>query len=234
MLMATGTTPSVPPATVICPPESTLNYDLLETEDDKLVDSIYSERQHWLLTSALLESWKGPGQGCPFFITTDVGLFYNAKEPPFSPDVLLSLGVSPPQGDLSLKENRSYFMWKYGKPPDALVEVVSNMEEGELTTKLKGYARLGAKHYIVWDPFLFLGDRKLHCFTLERGKYVPCEPWFPELELGVTVWEGMFSATQATYLRWCDRQGKPILTGAERADKLAAKLRALGIDPDLP
>jgi hypothetical protein len=246
--MATGSTTPVPSTTQFSPPESLPTYDLLITEDDKPVDSIYAERQHWLLTTPLNESWKGPGEGCPFFCTTDVGLFHTAKEPAFAPDALLSLGVTMPQGDLSLKENRSYFIWKYGKPPDALVEVVSGTDGGELTTKLKGYARLRATYYVVWDPFLYLGDKKLYCFALEQGKYVPCEPWFPELELGVKIWQGVFQATQATYLRWCDRNGNFIPTGAERAqqekqradeekhraDKFAEKLRAAGIDPDKP
>src|SRR5207248_979267 len=119
----------------------------------------------------------------------------------------------------SLKINRSYYTWRNDKPPDALVEVVSNLDGGELTTKLKGYARLGTIYYIVWDPFLYLGEKKLYCFALERGRYVPCEPWFPELELGVKVWHGVYANTRATFLRWCDREGNLIPTGAERAEQ---------------
>ena len=246
--MAIGSTTSEPVFNEFIGPECLPDYDKLVTEDDKPVDSIYSERQHQLLTSRLIDSWKGPGEGGPFWISTDVALFYGSSEPAFSPDVLLSLGVSPPRGDPKRKENHSYYMWKYLKPPDAIIEVVSNTAGGELTTKLKGYARIGAIYYVVWDPFLYLGDKKLNCFALERGKYVPCECWFPELELGVKVWDGVYADIQATYLRWCDQQGKLIPTGAERADqekqradeekhradKLAEKLRALGIDPDQP
>ncbi|HZZ76912.1 MAG TPA: Uma2 family endonuclease [Gemmataceae bacterium] len=253
--MATGSTTPVPAIPPFQPGEPSINYDVLVTEDDRPVDSIYAERQHWLLTTPLNESWKGPGDGAPFFCTTDVALFHTTNQPPFAPDALLSLGVSPPQGDLSLKENRSYFMWKYGKPPDALVEVVSGTDGGELTTKFAGYARLRATYYIVWDPFLYLGDKKLYCFALEQGKYVPCEPWFPGLELGLKIWQGSYQKTQATYLRWCDREGNFIPTGNERAEqekqraeqekqraeqekqraeRLAEKLRALGVDPNQP
>jgi hypothetical protein len=35
------------------------------------------------------------------------------------------------------------------------------------------------------------------------------------------------------WLRWCDRSGKLLLWSAEKAEILAAKLRELGIDPDL-
>jgi hypothetical protein len=250
--MAIGSTTSDPSFNELVWPECLPNYDNLVTEDEKPVDNLYSERQHWLLTNPLIDSWKGPGEGCPRFIATDVGLFDRDNVPGFAPDVLVSLGMAPPQSDLSKKENRSYYVWKYGAP-DALIEVVSNTEGGELTRKLKGYARVGAIYYVVWDPFLFLGDKKLYCFALERGKYVPCEPWFPELELGVRPWDGIYGDMPATFLRWCDRQGNLIPTGAERADgekqradgekqradgekqradKLAEKLRAMGIDPN--
>jgi hypothetical protein len=90
--MATDAITSVAPASQFCPPECLPNYDLLITEDDKPVDSIYAERQHWLLTTPLNESWKGPGEACPFFCTTDVVLFHTANVPAFAPDALLSLG----------------------------------------------------------------------------------------------------------------------------------------------
>ena len=54
---------------------------------------------------------------------------------------------------------------------------------------------------------------------MERGKYVPCEPWFPELELGVKIWEGDWTNSNATFLRWCDLHGQVIPTGAERAEQ---------------
>jgi len=109
--MATGTTTNTPPTEELLDPSVLPDYDKLVTEDDKPVDSIYSERQHFLLTAPLLDCWQRPG-GRPCFIATDVGLFYSVNTPPFSPDVLLSLDVAPPQGDLSLKEDRSYFVWK--------------------------------------------------------------------------------------------------------------------------
>ena len=47
------------------------------------------------------------------------------------PDLLLSLGVE--SGEVSeVKETHSYFVWLFGKPPDEVVEIVSNQKGGEL------------------------------------------------------------------------------------------------------
>ena len=208
---------------IIFPPEGTVNYDILVTEDETPVDSVYAAWQHLLLTVPLLESWPGPGEGCPRWVTTDVGLFYSPDEPAYSPDVMICLGVPLPRGDSSRKENRSYFIWKYKKSPEALVEVVSNTVGGELTTKLDGYARIGVDYYVVWDPTQYLGEQTLHCFLRKRKKYVPCEPWFPKLELGVKTWDGVYAGMKDVYLRWCDRQGKFIPTGAEQAEQIRCR-----------
>jgi hypothetical protein len=64
--------------------------------------------------------------------------------------------------------------------------------------------------------------------------------WLAPIGLGLTLWEGQFEEdVTRLWLRWCDREGNVIPTGAEgqamatqRADRLAEKLRALGINPD--
>lgn len=228
-------------------PEELPNYDSLITEDEKPVDSWYSERQHRLLTDALHVSWRTPG-GRPHIAATDVALFFAEKQPPMAPDVMVSLDVTLPPDSIE-KRNRSYFIWTFGKPPDGIVEVVSNQEGGELTSKLQAYARIHVPFYIVWDPYRFLGEQTLHCFKLDGTKYVPCDRWFPDLELGVTTWDGEYDGMSGHWMRWCDQRGKLLATGIERsadaafaeqradsaeqrAAKLAEKLRAMGIDPD--
>jgi hypothetical protein len=59
---------------------------------------------------------------------------------------------------------------------------------------------------------------------------LPCSPeWLPVLELGRTLWSGPFENWDTNCLRWCDRQGRVVPTGAERAERLAARLRAMGV-----
>lgn len=104
----------------------------LVTEDDTPVDNLISEKQQRLLTASLYSSFSGD---VPFIAMANVGLFYGIEQPALVPDVLLSLNVENPQ-DWSKKENRSYFIWEFGKPPDAVIEIVSNKVGNELGSKL--------------------------------------------------------------------------------------------------
>jgi hypothetical protein len=136
--------------------------------------------------------------------------------------VLLSLDVRYPEQPM-LKENRCYYVWKYGRP-DAVAEIVSNREGEELGKKMEIYARVGVPYYIVWDPFQLITDthngspQGLRCFLLVGKKYEACASWFPALGLGVVEWYGTFENSEGTWLRWCDQQGNVIPTGEERAE----------------
>jgi hypothetical protein len=74
---------------------------------------------------------------------------------------------------------------------------------------------------------------------LQNGHYVLQEAnaegqvWIPELELFLGIWSGTRLGQSINWLRWCDQSGKLLLWSAEKAEILAAKLRELGIDPDL-
>src|SRR6266851_4632604 len=214
------------------------NLDDLVTEDGVAVDNIYTEKQYRLLTEPLYSSWAGPGEDRPFLVVTDVGWFHTSGQPPLVPDALLSLDVVP-AGDLRTKEGRSYFQWLIGKAPDVVIEIVSDRRGGEEDFKKQAYARLRALFYVIYDPDNLLQGGVLRAYVLQRGKYEPVEPrWFPEVGLGLTLWEGTFEGQHETWLRWCDQEGRVIPTGAERAGKLAeraerlaAQLRALGIEP---
>ena len=68
----------------------------------------------------------------------------------------------------------------------------------------------------------------------ERGHY-PIEAM--GVELG--IWQGRYQNLELPWLRWWDNQGNLLLTGWEqtqltqaRAERLAAKLKELGVNPD--
>ena len=238
------------------PPEDWPKIELLVTEDDEPVDSIFSEKQQRLLTESLYASWPGPGDNRPFLALANVGLFYNINQPPFVPDMLLSLDVRLPD-DIWSKGNRSYFTWKYGKAPEVVVEIVSNRIGEEDGRKLRDYARIGVAYYVILDPEAHLSHDTLRVFARQpNGVYQPLASphWFSQVRLGVTLWKGVYEGRHATWLRWVDADGRRIPTGAERiaqerdlveqerqraeqerqrAERLAAKLRELGIENGL-
>ncbi|MDB9494420.1 hypothetical protein PN441_08460 [Spirulina major CS-329] len=92
--------------------------------------------------------------------------------------------------------------------------------------------------------------QKLRYFKLIGSEYTEqavqeCNPlvWLPDLQVGLGLWQGVFEGVAAPWLRWCDGSGRWLLTDTEqerlakdqerqRADRLAAKLRELGVNPD--
>ena len=225
----------------------------LITEDDTPVDNVYSEKQMRLLTEPLYTSWT-PKEGGRYFLAANVGVFATASNEALVPDVFLSLDTTPKQ-PFKEKRNRCYFVWEHGKPPDVVIEVVSNTEGDELTRKLRGYERMRVTHYVVFDPWQYLGTGVLSRFEQHAGALVQADGplRLPGIDLGLTLWEGTFEHEAALWLRWCRCDGELIPSGAEqaeqekqraaqekqraeqekqRADRLAAKLRALGVDPD--
>ncbi|MFG6099788.1 hypothetical protein SPB21_31385 [Leptothoe sp. ISB3NOV94-8A] len=60
--------------------------------------------------------------------------------------------------------------------------------------------------------------------------------WLDDLKIGLGLWEGYFEGLPGPWLRWCDVDGNWLLTDTEQAEKraeqLAERLRAMGVDPD--
>jgi hypothetical protein len=225
----------------------------LSTEDDEPVDNIFSSKQQRLLTDTLYSSWMGPGQGRKFLADSNVGIFYIARNPGIVPNVFLSLDVEA-HDDLWAKEHRSYFTWELGKPPDVVIEIVSNRNGGEVGDKKTKYAHMRVGYYVIFDPKRQLGEETVTIYRLEGVGYRKHESMrMPELNLGLTLWDGEFENVHDKWLRWTDENNNLISTGRElalelraqkekeraekeeaqeRAEKLAAMLQRLGRDPD--
>lgn len=232
-------------------PELLPDLDQFVIEDGKPVDNVFTEKQHRLLTKPLYENWSGPGDGRTFQVYSDVGLHYAVGQPSLAPDVMLSLDVVA--DDLTMRENRSYFIWLRGKAPDVVLEIVSDRLGGELTHELTTYARWGIPYYVVFDPQGRLGGDVLRSFRLTGGIYEPLQMHhYTGVNLGLTLWEGVFEGAKQRWLRWCDEQGQLIPTEEEkqaellqqldhsqrlleeerqRREQLEARLRELGLEP---
>jgi Uma2 family endonuclease len=226
----------------------------LVTEDDEAVDNLPSEKQQRLLTETLYSSWNGASNTQGFLVAANVGLFASSNYPAIVPDVFLSLDVQVAENWWE-KRHRSYFFWEFGKPPEVVIEIVSNREGNETGRKFLEYARMRILYYIIFDPSQQLGGEVLQMYQLQGRQYVPMsEEWLTEVELGLRLWEGVYEAKRDVWLRWCDAEGHVIPTGAERAEqertraeqereakeasiqraeRLAEQLRALGVEPEV-
>ena len=110
--------------------------------------------------------------------------------------------------------------------------------------------------YVTYDPY----EQNLEVRVLQDGGYVVQSKdehgrvWIAELKLFLGVWQGARMLTTTSWLRWWDRDGNLLLWSSEKAEQesqraeresqraereyqraevLAAKLRELGIDPNL-
>ncbi|MBX3227384.1 MAG: Uma2 family endonuclease [Labilithrix sp.] len=194
----------------------------LITEDGKPVDSVFAEKQMRLLTEALYSGWR-PGRR--FFAAANVGVFAIAKNPALVPDAFLSLDVEP-KPVTGPERRQSYFVWEYGKPPDVVIEIVSDTYGDELSGKLREYERMRVTHYVVFDPLDKTDADEVTSFTLMGGVYVlQPQPSFALLGLRLVIWEGVFEDVLERWLRWADLDGVVIPTGDERA--ATAETRAL-------
>lgn len=249
-----------------------LDISHLTIEDDTPVDNFQSEEQQRLLVEPLYSFKALP---TPFLAAANVGLFYKLKGEPIVPDVLLSLGVQRAD-DLSQRQNRSYFVWEFGKVPEVCIEIVSNQEGDELTLSKKSrqkgkiaikkeiYAQIGVRYYVVFDPLKQIQGKEemneamLRVWSIAPSGYTELTPvegvtrigqsiWLDAAGIGLALWEGQFEEeVTRLWLRWCDRDGQVIPTGAEgreverqgreverqRAERLAERLRAMGVNPD--
>ena len=211
-----------------------LDISHIVTEDDTPVDNFQSEKQQRLLVEPLYSSWS---LDMPFIAAANVGLFYALKQDPIVPDAMLSLGLEMPT-DWSQKQNRSYFVWEFGKVPEVCIEIISNREGDELDlsqrSQRKGksiskkdlYARIGVSYYAIFDPLEQLqkademNEALLRVWALTTGRYHELQApfWLETVGLGLTVWEGTFEGAAGKWLRWCDQSGQVIPTGAEGRD----------------
>ena len=214
----------------------------LVTEDDTPVDNFAYEKQQRLLVGSLYSTL----QQQTFLAAANVGIYHTDGQPAIVPDIFLSFDVQVPQNWWE-KQNRCYIIWRFGKPPEVVIEIVSKKEGDELGKKLKIYEQMRASYYIVYDQTQQLGKKVLRVYELrERRYFETSENWFEQVGLGVTLWEGKFEEREDTWLHWCYQDGNVLSTGDERAEQerqraeqaeqrtqlLADRLRAMGVDPD--
>ncbi len=155
-------------------------------------------------------------------------------------------------------ERKSWVVWEEGKAPDVVIELLSeSTAQADKTKKKRIYQeRLRVPEYFWYDPF---DAEDWAGFILRDGQYEPMERdendrfWSERLGLWLVKWQGTYGGVNATWLRWETPDGVLLRTGWEeatlahenldraqqeatqaraRAERLAARLQDLGIDPE--
>jgi hypothetical protein len=209
------------------------NVTHLVTEDDTPVGDWFSEKQQRMLTEPLYASWHPVLTGAKaeeasdtasaslpreFLAAANVGLYYGVHQDPVVPDVMLSLDVSAP-ADWWEKHNRVYMVWEFGKTPEFVIEIVSNLVGNELGKKIGRYAKMGILYYAIYDPSGQYGSQLLRLYALQGSEYVEVDGVDPEkFPLTLTVWQGVYESCDAEWLRWQTHEEELIPTGRERAE----------------
>ncbi|BAZ21150.1 hypothetical protein NIES4073_20280 [Kalymmatonema gypsitolerans NIES-4073] len=207
----------------------------LPDSDDTPVDNELQDLIPSLLKAVLAMAW---ADRMDWFFGVDMGVYYDPNQPPIVPDGFLSLGV-----ERFFDENLrlSYVLWEEEQVPILTLEVVSQKYRGEYTTKKDQYAKLGVLYYVIYHPTRRRKPR-LEVYKLVDGVYQLQQGnpvWLPEIGLGIGMERGTYQGITREWLYWYNEQGERILTPEEqvqqaqhRAQLLAERLRAMGVDPD--
>jgi Putative restriction endonuclease len=191
------------------------NVDHLITEDDAPLDNLFVAKQQRLLVEVLYGSPLFGERG--FLAEANVGVFASIHKQALVPDVFLSLDVELPP-NFHEKRYRSYFIWEYGKPPDVVIEIISDLRGGELGQKMAEYARMGVHYYVIFDPARHFKTPPLRFFKLDLSAYEEnATGWFPDIGIGLALWDGTYQGVPGSWLRWCYEDGSVIPTSAEYA-----------------
>jgi Uma2 family endonuclease len=173
-----------------------------------------------------------------WFFGVDMGIYHTTgvnPRVPVVPDGFLSLGVErKKQG----KSRKSYVVWEENDVvPILTLEIVSWTPGGEYDEKMEIYANLRVLYYIIYNPEFWRrdGHQPFEVYKLVNGVYQLQigEPYkMSEVGLGIGRHQTVSGGIQQEVLTWYDLQGNRYLTSEERAERLAARLRELGEDPE--
>ena len=137
---------------------------------------------------------------------------------------------------------RSYTPQLQGDIPAIVIEFLSDTEGSEYSNKPTYppgkwffYERvLQVPNYVIFEPDA--GDLEIYQLD-DLGRYQLQNPdannryWIAQIGLFLERWQGTRENRTGYWLRWWDENGQLLLWGMEKAERLAAQLRAAGIEP---
>jgi Uma2 family endonuclease len=204
-------------------------YDLpSENPEDPGLPDIFHDQQPQLLK----ETFQPPTYTSDnVFVASDLNLYYDRQHEHWykRPDWFAVVGISPFYQGRDLRN--SYVVWDEPALPLLVVELLSpgtkNEDLGRTTslpagppTKWEVYEKiLQIPYYVVFSRY----TNEVQFFKLTSTGYVK-QPsstktlWFPELQLGLGLWDGKYDGLERQWLRWHDVNHQWLPTLAERAE----------------
>jgi Uma2 family endonuclease len=213
--------PALPLPPEVEPPDAPTEDDL-PYDDDMPMESDRHVLQMTLLMETLKLHWAG---------REDVAVHGNMFVY-FSEDQLTTHDFRGPdffaaQGVRRRDDRKSWLVWREGKGPDVVIEIISDSTaEKDKTLKKQIYQdRLRVPEYYWYDPFTYEWDG----FVLRGGKYEPIAPtaegWLPSEQLNLVLmkWAGVYGDTESVWLRWALPDGTLLPTDGEVAARERAR-----------
>lgn len=214
----------------------------LPESDGTFVKNFQEHPQSILLTDSItpvLQQLHPDGQYC---IGQDCGIYWRITEPAEkgaeAPDWFYVPNVPP---TLNGEIRRSYVLWQEFIPPLMALEFVcgdgsQERDKTPITGKFWVYEQvIRPAFYGIYE----VRQAKVEMYHLVENRYelLPANErgHYPISPIGVEIgiWQGRYQNVELPWLRWWDREGNLLLTGNERAEQLAAQLRALGVEPEV-
>jgi Uma2 family endonuclease len=224
------------------PLQSLPSSEELPDSDDTPVDHELQTIVPTLLRVILNWLW---GDRLDWFFGVNMGVYHTTGKNPrvaIVPDGFLSLGVERLKNG---KLRPSYVVWEENNiVPILVLEVVSKTYGGEYDEKMTDYAKLGVLYYVIYNPDYWRRDRHdpFEVYRLVDGVYQrqTGEPvWMPEIGLGIGREIGTYDRCQREWLYWYNSDSARFPTPDEvaqqeqqRTQRLAERLREMGIDPE--
>lgn len=220
----------------------------LPAEDGTFVKNFQEHPQSILLTESIRPILDRVYGDRHYVIGQDSGIYWRNTDPPLrgavSPDWFYVPNVPP---TLNGQTRRSYVLWQEIIPPQIVLEFVSGTGAEERDqTPWEG--KFWIYETVIRPAYYGIYEVEKAHFELYRHRGVYYEPVPPNdrqhfeishLNVELGLWPGTYQGMELPWLRWWDSQGVLLPTGEERADqaeaqaaRLAAQLRALGVEPE--
>ncbi|PPT08811.1 Membrane GTPase LepA [Geitlerinema sp. FC II] len=211
------------------------DYDL----PDDPVDNLYQPA----LAAALTDSLQVAGRLSETTLTpSNYGICatVNGKLVIKAPDWAFVPNIRVPRSDIA----RSYTPQLQGDIPVIVVEFLSDTDGKEYSSKPTYppgkwffYEQvLKVPNYAIFNP----ETGNLELYRLDAAGNYQLQPandnerhWIEEMQLFLGVWEGTRESRSGFWLRWWNEEDNLLLWSIERAERLAAQLRAAGIEPEV-